>query len=308
MGARPGPGAVRLVAPAKINLFLRVLHRRPDGFHELETVFQAVSLADRVEVELDGRRVRLEVDGPDLGPVEENLAVRAVHAFRKAAEMDVGVRVRLGKEIPAGAGLGGGSSDAAAVLRALSHLTGAPLSRKELLEVGAGLGADVPFFLGASPLSAATGRGDRLEPLNPLPPTSVVVALPPAQVATGAAYGTLAATRGEAGTSRPASGPRLPSPPASWSDVPGWSWNDFQEVVAERTPEVRRTLVALREAGGRGVLLSGSGAACFAFFPGEEDGGEAVARVLEATLGWPVRVVRTLERFPPVEAVETTGG
>ncbi len=302
MSGDPTPG-VAVAAPAKVNLFLRVRGRRPDGFHELETVFQAVSLADEVSVRLDGagRRVALELDGPDLGPPEDNLAVRAARAFVERADLDAGVRVRLRKRIPAGGGLGGGSSDAAAVLSCLDRLSGGALHRGALLEIAAGLGSDVPFFLGRSPLSAARGRGEELEPWTPLPPASVVFVLPPVHVATGPAYGALARAREEG--SEPGTGgpPSLPAAYGSWGDARSAAWNDFQDVVADAHPEVRRALEALDEAGGEAPLLSGSGAACFAFFPDSSSAG-AAAEELERALGWPARAARTLERFPEPEA------
>jgi len=291
-------GRARVAAPAKVNLFLRVLDRREDGFHELETLFQAVSLADEVEVALvEGPEVALELEGPELGPEEDNLAVRAARAFLEASRLETGVRVTLRKEIPAGAGLGGGSSDAAAVLRALDRLTGSPLGPDALRAVGGRLGSDVPFFLGSSPLAAATGRGEALTPLDPLPATELLLVLPPLHVATADAYAALDGSR--AGGS-PEDGPRLPEAPRSWEEVRGLAWNDFQAVVAGRTPEVARALGALESAGGEPALLSGSGGACFAFLPDATGAAPALARAL----GWRVLVVRTLERLPAV----TLGG
>ena len=142
--------AVRVRAPAKINLLLRVLGLRADGFHELETLFQAIDLTDELTVELAGDSVDLEVAGTDAGPVTHNLAFRAAEAFRLAADLHSGVRILLTKNIPTGAGLGGGSSDAAAVLRALNHLTGGAVAAEALLAIGADLGSDVPFFCAAA--------------------------------------------------------------------------------------------------------------------------------------------------------------
>jgi 4-diphosphocytidyl-2-C-methyl-D-erythritol kinase len=292
----------RVAAPAKVNLLLRVLRRRPDGFHELATVFQAVSLSDEVEVELGGIGVGLAVEGAELGPPEENLAVRAVRAFQEAAGGPEHVQVRLRKEVPAGAGLGGGSSDAAAVLRALQRLTGSPLEDADLLRLGAGLGSDVPFFLGPSPLAAATGRGERLRPWSPLPPAWLVLVLPPVHVSTAAAYAALAEARAAREPSDSGEGSAvLPREPAGWDEVVGWMENDFEAVVPGRHPPVDRALAALRETGDRRVLLSGSGGACFALVSGGEEGARRAARSAARALGWPVRAVRTLARLPPVE-------
>ena len=155
------PAAMRLEAPAKVNLLLRVLGLRADGFHDLDTLFQAVGLCDEVVVALSGGGIELAVEGPDVGPVEENLAYRAAKAFLDAegAAARVGVDILLRKRIPAGAGLGGGSSDAAAVLRCLDALRARPFPRSKLVRIGAALGSDVPFFLGDGALARGRGRG-----------------------------------------------------------------------------------------------------------------------------------------------------
>lgn len=295
-GSSEGGRELRLLAPAKVNLRLRVLGRRDDGFHDLETLFQAVDLADAVSLRREGEDIRLEVRGVDLGPPEENLAYRAAEAFLEATEAAGGVRILLEKKIPAGAGLGGGSSDAAAVLKGLNALWGTPLTPAELSTLGARLGSDVPFFLGESPLAVGRGRGEELTPCEPLPEAHLVLALPPVQVATGAAYRML--DRARRGAERPDSDPTGRACPGTWEDVKTLAANDFQPVIAEAHPEVARSLEGLRGAGGDPVLLSGSGAACFGLFPHR---GIAVssARGLRERLGWPCPVVRTLRRFPP---------
>ena len=152
--------SVRTLAPAKINLFLRVLHRRADGYRELETLFQAVSLCDRIWVHIepaDSSAVHLNVAGADLGPGHDNLAWRAAQSFLSYFGMSARVEIDLEKHIPAGAGLGGGSSDAAAVLRCMAALTGVS-DDNVLRRVANDLGSDVPFFLGA-PLALGRGGG-----------------------------------------------------------------------------------------------------------------------------------------------------
>ena len=175
-GLRPGAyveaeaaGIARTLAPAKVNLVLRIGGKRADGFHELVTIFQAVSLADEVEVSVKPRPsedsisgadngVDLFVDGPDLGPTEQNLAWRAASEFLRQSGHRGTVSIHLKKHIPAGAGLGGGSSDAAAVLRCLATLMDFT-DREALHEIAARLGSDVTFFLGASPTAIGRGRG-----------------------------------------------------------------------------------------------------------------------------------------------------
>ncbi len=281
-----------LAAPAKVNLFLRVLSKREDGFHEIETLFQAVDLADTVTVQsTSGSEIRFQMDGPDLGPPDENLAFRAAGLFMDAIAVAGGVLVGLEKRIPAGAGLGGGSSDAAAVLRLMNEMYGRPLGAAELRELGSRIGSDVAFFLGDSTLAVGRGRGEVLESIPPLQPTHLVLALPPVHVATGDAYQKLSA-RGLSDSGR-----RLGDPPASWPWVATLAHNDFQDVVAQMHGEVREALEGLEAAGADPVLLSGSGAACFGRVR-HQGVATSTAQALSARLGFPCVAVRTLSAFP----------
>ena len=288
--------AVRVRAPAKINLLLRVLGLRADGFHELETLFQAIDFTDELTVELAGDSVDLEVAGTDAGPVTHNLAFRAAEAFRLAADLHSGVRILLTKNIPTGAGLGGGSSDAAAVLRALNHLTGGAVAAEALLAIGADLGSDVPFFLCGSALALARGRGDDLTSAPSLPTTEVVLVCPPVHVATGPAYAALAERRAITGSQAHAPLERVPS---DWDTVDEIAGNDFESLVADGHPEVRLALDVLRGAGLRLVILSGSGGACFGLATGVSEASSTAQR-LSDELGWTVLATRTLDELPPV--------
>lgn len=157
---------MKLYPPAKINLSLRILGKRPDGYHEIETLITSVTLEDSLRVELaSGRGVILECDDPTIPCDERNLAVVAANAYLKAAELDSGVRLFLEKHIPSGAGLGGGSSDAASVLLALEALHDGCLGRAALSSVAANIGSDVSFFLGHN-AAWCRGRGEVLEPAN----------------------------------------------------------------------------------------------------------------------------------------------
>lgn len=292
------PRRARVAAPAKVNLLLRVLDRRSDGFHDLETLFQAVDLCDQVEVTTGGAGVRLLVEGPDLGPVRENLAYRAAVGFLERAGLaEEGVTIQLRKRIPAGAGLGGGSSDAAAVLRCLDALWPGRAAASELSALALDLGSDVPFFLGPAGLALGRGRGERLTPLPPLPTGHLVLVLPPVHVATGGAYAALAGRR--AGEATPL---RVPLPEGPWAleDVAAMAENDFEEVVVAAHAQVSASLQALREAGARPFLLSGSGAACFGMFTGAEEARDAASRI-GSRLGWPAVPARTLLEIPGVE-------
>ncbi|MGD8319145.1 MAG: 4-(cytidine 5'-diphospho)-2-C-methyl-D-erythritol kinase [Gemmatimonadota bacterium] len=289
-------GSVALRAPAKVNLYLRILGARSDGFHDLETLFQALDLCDDVVVTRAEGGVSLSVEGPDLGPTEDNLAYRAALALLRETGEEQGLHVRLRKRIPAGAGLGGGSSDAAAVLRAANALLGEPVSVDRLRELGASLGSDVPFFLGSSPLALGTGRGERLQALEPLPEAHVVLALPPVHVATAAAYAALDRVRGSGAGEAPCFGTVAPRPRA-WSEVARVASNDFELVVPAQHAPVRASLAAMRRAGARFSLLSGSGGACFGLFDDLDAAGSASHEV-ETSLGWPAPVARTLTALP----------
>jgi 4-diphosphocytidyl-2-C-methyl-D-erythritol kinase len=292
MGAR-----ARLLAPAKVNLRLRVLGKRPDGFHDIDTLFQAIDLGDDVSVSLAGQGIRLDLEGPDLGPLAENLAYRAAAGLSAAIGFDGGIRIRLTKHIPAGAGLGGGSSDGAAVLRCLAALLELHPADERVGRVAAELGSDVPFFLCGSPLAHGIGRGEILEPLRALPSADLVVVSPPVHVGTAAAYRALSAERRAGGqtTSSAPGGERRG--PRSWEDATQQAWNDFQAVIAEINPEIARAIEWLEDAGATFAMMSGSGSSVFGLFA-DRATAEQAAEGLAESLAWPCRVVRTLAEFP----------
>ncbi len=177
----------RLRSPAKINLDLRVLHRRPDGFHELRSIFHTISLSDTLDLEYTpGRRFSLALESNVEIP-GENLVTRAAGLLREESGLSGHWTVRLTKKIPMGAGLGGGSSNAAAALLAMPVLAGKRVALPRLIALAASLGSDVPFFL-LGGAAAALGRGTELYPLPPLPPAPGLLAVPPIHVSTAEAY------------------------------------------------------------------------------------------------------------------------
>lgn len=292
--------AVEVAAPAKVNLLLRVLDRRADGFHELETLFQAIDFGDRLTLarsETPG--VELEVVGAELGPAADNLVVRAARAFLDRWAPGGGVRVTLEKRVPAGAGLGGGSSDAGATLRALPGLFGVDVAGDELHPLASELGSDVPFFLGPSGYAVATGRGERTRGLPPLPEAWLVVGLPPVHVATGPAFGALAEARRGGPAPRPVLG--ASPPPSTWSEVARLASNDFESGVVERYPEVGRALDALRQGEPELALLSGSGGAVFAVHRARPRAEAAADQARAHAPSSRFVVARTLGLLPPPE-------
>ena len=274
---RPGVGVWSGAAPAKVNLELAVLGREESGYHQIRTIFQALTLADHVTVRrIDGEdRTRLEITGVpegELGPTEENLAFRAAEVFRGALRAKglgiPGIGILLEKHVPHGAGLGGGSSDAAAVLRGLNDLTGRALEGSDLMELGARLGSDVPFFVSGASRARGSGRGERILPLEPLPQREILLAAPKEPVSTAWAYGALARYReGQRFHTRRSN---LASGSGGWAATESRAENDFEEALFPLRPELARIKMALIEAGARPALLSGSGSAVFGVFETEE--------------------------------------
>jgi 4-diphosphocytidyl-2-C-methyl-D-erythritol kinase len=261
---------VERAAPAKLNLFLRVLARETDGFHQIETLFCLVSLTDRLRAERrEGQAVTIEVTGADTGPPDQNLAVRAAALVQEATGRRFGVHLTLDKRIPVRAGLGGGSSDAAAALLAVNELAGGAVPRHELLQFAARLGSDVPFFLGGGSLALAWGRGERLLRLPPLPAAPALLLIPPAGVATAEAYGWVDAARQSAGR-RGAVALDLDAV-SRWGDIGRMAGNDFESPVFQRLPAVRAAFEAL--VGTRPLVcrMTGSGSTLFAVYRSARD-------------------------------------
>lgn len=262
--------AVRMRAHAKVNLFLRVLAREADGFHGLETLFCLVDLADELRAERrEGGEVTIEVEGTDVGPAAENLAVRGAAAALGATRERFGVHLTLAKRIPARAGLGGGSSDAAAALTAVNRLAGDAIPRHELLQIAARLGSDVPFFLAGAPLALAWAHGERLLRLPPLPAAPALILAPPVPVATPEAFRWV--DEGRHSEARRGAVALDLDALSTWGDIGRMAGNDFESVVFGRHPPVRAAFEAL--VGTRPLVcrMSGSGSALFAVYRSERD-------------------------------------
>src|SRR3989454_2518585 len=230
--------AVRIAAHATINLFLRILAREATGFHQIETAFALLELADELHVRRTDSGVTLAVNGPDLGPADENLAVRAARAVLDATGNRFGVAITLTKRIPVRAGLGGGSSDGAAALHAVNALAGNAVPRHELLHFAARLGSDVAFFAGGAALALAWGRGERQFRLPAPPALPALVAIPPIEVATPDAYrwwdeqNRSPAPRGPVNLDADAL--------STWGSIGRLGGNDFETVVFGKRSEERR--------------------------------------------------------------------
>jgi 4-diphosphocytidyl-2-C-methyl-D-erythritol kinase len=264
--------SVRLTAQAKVNLFLRVLAREEDGFHSIETLFCLVSLADELTAErAEPGTIQIEVAGADLGPAEENLAVRGARMVLDATGNRFGVRLRLTKRIPVKAGLGGGSSDGAAALTAVNRLAGDAVPHHELLQFAARLGSDVPFFLSGAAVALGWGRGERLMRLPPLPPAPALLVIPPTGVSTVDAYRWLDAVRRP--TERRGAVAMDPDSLGTWGSIGRMAGNDFESVVFGHLPAIRAAHEALATTHPLLCRMSGSGSALFAVYrsPGDRE-------------------------------------
>ncbi len=254
----------RLRAFAKINLDLRVLHPRPDRYHELRTIFQTISLADTIDVEFTrARRTSIRLRG-DLD-IPDNLVVKAAQLVLGAMRVAARVEFRLRKRIPMGAGLGGGSSDAAAVLLALPALAGRRLELPRLLELAAELGSDVPFFL-LGGAAVGIGRGTELYPLPDSRPRRGLLIAPEVHVSTAAAYRALAPRL----TTESQQNKIVSFQSQVWTKlgnkVAAGGVNDFETVVFEQFPQLASMKRRLVKLGADPVMMTGSGSALFGFF------------------------------------------
>lgn len=281
---------LRRAAFAKVNLFLRVLAREASGYHGIETLFCLTDLADELTAERrEGRGVGIEVRGADVGPAGENLAVRAAELVLEATGHRFGVHLTLHKRIPVRAGLGGGSSDGAAALVLVNQLAGNAIPRHEVLQLGARLGSDVPFFLSESRLALGWGHGERMISLPPLAPAPALLVVPAEGVGTAEAYQWI--DDGEKGRKRGGLALDLGSL-RSWGDIARMSGNDFEGAVFARKPTLHAAFEAL--AGTRPLYcrMTGSGSALVAAYRSAGDRESAASMlgrkhgaVLPVTLG-----------------------
>lgn len=289
--------AASIEAQAKLNVVLRVIAREDGGYHQIESLFVRIELADSVRIATDSAKRELVCTGMDTGPAEQNLAWRAAVAFADAAGWPAGFQITIEKRIPVGGGLGGGSADAGAVLRALNAMAPKPLSPSALATVAFRLGADVPYLATDAPLALAWGRGERLLSLRSLPAREVLLALPTFGVDTAAAYRWLDESRAPDGGLAPA--------PLSIDDLDRWdavtrlAANDLEPAVTARHPEVAQCIAALTSAGARIARMSGSGSSAFGVFdrrpPAELIGLPPSARVVHTRTSTSVAPVRLLD-------------
>jgi len=254
-------------SPCKVNLLLNILGKRPDGFHELETVMQPVNLFDEILFERGGKAVQLTCDEPALPVDSKNLVHRAAADFLSAAKISEGVKIRLEKKIPLAAGLGGGSGNAATTLLALNELFDQPLAGAKLRELAAALGSDIPFFLQNQP-ALATGRGEKIQPLGSFPALhgkAFLLIHPGFGISTPWAYQNLArfpeALNGTPGRARKLIAKlQTGDLPAARAEF----FNSLEAPALDKFPVLALYQEFLRENGALAALMSGSGSTTFA--------------------------------------------
>ena len=262
------PRSARVRALAKLNLVLEILNKRPDGYHDLRTIFQTISLYDTLDIEyIPGGKTALELESSV--EIANNLVLRAAEAVLDSSNARGRLRFRLHKRIPMGGGLGGGSTDAAAVLLAVPALTGRPLSLEKLLEIAASLGSDVPFFLlGGTALGL--GRGTEIYPLESARSRHVLLVTPRVHVSTVEAYSALGRTLTSPDLSHKINVSQSLAlrigRDVSAGGKAGVCSNDFESVVFQRHPELGAIKDKLKKAGAAAALMTGSGAAVFGVF------------------------------------------
>jgi 4-diphosphocytidyl-2-C-methyl-D-erythritol kinase len=268
--------AVKQFAPAKINLYLHILGRRADGFHELETLMVPISLGDTLDIELIPTGIEFTCSDPALSDAKDNLATKAARLFLEEFKLETGVRLHLDKKVPVGAGLGGGSSDAAAVLLALRTLTGVKASDEKLVELAARLGSDIPFFIYSRP-AVCKGRGEIIEPVTLTGKYQGLLVHPGFGVSTPWSYKTYAQNPHPGVIGKTLDGVTLRNDlePPAFSKYP---WLPATKSWFQEQPEVLD------------AMMSGSGSSVFALTQSTEDAvvlqkkfGEAIGEKLFAT-------------------------
>lgn len=270
---------MKILSPAKINLFLQVTGKRSDGYHELFSLMCCISLYDTISIQFDTDEIKIDSSHPDMPLDAGNLVYQAANLFFQALKIKTGVRIGIDKQIPIAAGLGGGSSNAASVLRGLNHHYGYPLSQDRIMTLGLKLGADVPFLLYQKP-ALASGIGEILEAYTAWLPDTVVIVYPGFSVSTAAVFQNLnlRLTKCKKVITKP-------SLKKSGYQIPLHLCNDLETVTESQYPEIKSVKEQLIQLGALGTLMSGSGPTVFGLFSNQKSVCNAV-RAIEAHPRW----------------------
>ena len=285
---------MKIKSPAKINLFLQVTGKRPDGYHELFSLMCCVSLFDTIILQFGGKKIALESSHPHIPLDDTNLAYQAAALFFKNMRSKDGVKIILDKSIPVAAGLGGGSSNAASVLKGLNHHFDHPFSREQLMSMGLCLGADVPFFLFGKP-ALATGIGEKLEPYPKDLPYHVILVNPGFRVSTAEVFQNLnlRLTKCKKKITKT-------SLMKTGYDVSRHLCNDLEVVTASKFPEIDAIKALLLDQGAMGALMAGSGPTVFGLFSDSKTAGRAMSAIAR-NFRWNVYCAAIITATGPAE-------
>ncbi len=270
---------ISLLAPAKINAFLEVTGRRSDGYHDLKTLFIPVSLYDKIELDFISDGIKVFCSDDDAPSDENNLAAKAARLFFERTGIESGLEIRIEKNIPVAAGLGGGSSDAAAVLKGLNSYFGTPFGIRELCSMGLGLGADVPFFIHSVP-SYAEGVGEILSTVEKLVPYEVLIVNPGIPLSTAEVYKNL-----NLGLTKCKKENKYPALNQGLCDIKKILCNDLEISAMSLCPVIEEIKSYITGQGADGVLMSGSGPSVFGLFS-DADKAKKTADIIKADTKW----------------------
>ena len=276
---------MKFLSPAKVNLYLEVLSKRPDGYHEIQTLMQRIDLSDELEIDLGGRGIRLVSEGGEVPEGMDNLASRAARIFCEEFGIRGGLQIRLKKRIPVAAGLGGGSSDAATVLMGLNELLQAGGEEERLMALGAKIGADVPFFIFQKP-ALARGIGEKLAAVKLPRPLWFLMLVPPFQISAGWAYQVFDRLPGQKREPM-----RIRDSYGELADLLPVLKNDLESAALTRYPEIALMKKELLACGARGALMSGSGPVTFGLFSTRKEA-ERTEKTVALPAGWKTVVTR----------------
>lgn len=275
--------SIELFSHAKVNLRLDILGKRPDGYHDIRTVFQKITLGDELSIAIAKSGIVVECDNLQVPDNEKNLAFAAARKLLERHKIKDGLRIAIKKRIPVAAGLGGGSSNAAATLMGINQLFELGITDEELMGIGRTIGADVPFFIFGNS-ARATGIGDILDPLILNPRFWLLLITPDIPISTAWAYGNI-----RRGLTNSLNNITIPKCINHLSEVIALLSNDFEKVVIPHHPVIQTIKDELLDKGARGSLMSGSGSTVFGIFENEEEAKEALNQI-KASKNWKVNI------------------
>ncbi|MBU1206091.1 MAG: 4-(cytidine 5'-diphospho)-2-C-methyl-D-erythritol kinase [Proteobacteria bacterium] len=276
---------MKFLAPAKVNLYLEILGKRPDGYHEIQTLMHRVDLGDEMEISLEGQGIKLVAEGKGIPEGEENLACRGAQVFFEELGIQKGLTIRLKKRIPVAAGLGGGSSDAAAVMMGLNALLETGWTQDRLMALGAKIGADVPFFIFQKP-ALAGGIGERLTPVGFPEPMWFLMLIPPFPISTAWAYAAYDRLSHQGKEPVP-----LKDSYVDITEILPVMRNDLEAAAFLMFPQIRRMKEELLAKGAQGALMTGSGPATYGIFSSRKEA-EETEKDMALPTGWRTIICR----------------